>query len=261
MENKIKRKIIIGLSKEYEIGVKTVYTYYDLIVDHLNKMGFGNWIYSNYSISNGVKILELGCGTGTIWLGRKEIDNCSLILSDLSEGMLNTAKSNLSNYKNIEYKIIDIQEIPYEDNSFDIVIANMMLYHVPDINKGLAEVKRVLKNDGVFYTATYGENGIMQHLSKLLSSYGVEDNTNKNFTLQNGKNILNRYFDSVLRLDYDDSLEVTNVDDIIEYIYSLPSMTSLSNINRDKMKSILIDNMENGVLYIPKEYGMFICKK
>ena len=42
MENKIKRKIIIGLSKEYELAVKTVYSYYDLIVDYLNKTGLGN---------------------------------------------------------------------------------------------------------------------------------------------------------------------------------------------------------------------------
>ena len=225
-----------------------------------NKMGFGNWIYSNYSIPDGSKVLELGCGTATMWIERDKIDKCSLILSDLSEGMLNVAQNNLSNYKDIEYKVIDIQDIPYEDNSFDIVIANMMLYHVPDINKALAEVKRVLKKDGVFYAATYGEHGIIDYLSKLLSSLGVEDNTNKNFTLQNGMNILNPYFNSVIRLNYEDSLEVTNVDDIVDYIYSLASMTSLSDLNRDKIKSILIDKMENGVLYIPKEYGMFICK-
>lgn len=226
-----------------------------------NKMEFGNWIYSNYSIPEGARILELGCGTATYWIERIEIDKCSLILSDLSEGMLETAKNNLSNYKNIEYKIIDIQDIPYEDNSFDVVIANMMLYHVPDINKALAEVKRVLKNDGVFYAATYGEHGIIDYLSKLLSSCGIEDHTNKNFTLQNGKSILNPYFRSVERLEYKDSLEVTNVDDIVDYIYSLTSMSTLSNLNREKIKSILLNKMENGILYIPKEYGMFICKE
>ena len=61
-----------------------------------------------------------------------------------------------------------------------------MLYHVPDIDKGLAEVQRVLKRGGLFYCATYGEHGIVEYLSKILSAYGVEDNINKNFTLQNG---------------------------------------------------------------------------
>lgn len=227
-----------------------------------NKMGFGNWIFNNYNLFDEADILELGCGTGSMWVGKsKEIENSNLVLSDFSSGMLDTAKKNLSNYKNIKYEIIDIQNIPYENESFDIVIANMMLYHVPDINQALKEVKRVLKKDGIFYCATYGENGIIDYLSKLLSSCGVKDTTNKNFTLQNGFDILNQHFDNVKRLDYKDSLAVTNIDDLINYIYSLTSMTTLSEINKEKMKSILEEKMENGILNVPKEYGMFICKK
>ena len=40
-----------------------------------NKMGFGNWIFSNYRIESGMKILELGCGTGDMWRGREELIN------------------------------------------------------------------------------------------------------------------------------------------------------------------------------------------
>ena len=143
-----------------------------------NKMGFGNWIVSNYRIDKGMKVLELGCGTGDMWKNRKDlIKLCSkLTLSDFSEGMLSTTKNNIGEYNNIDYKVIDIQEIPFENETFDVVIANMMLYHVPDIDKGLAEVRRVLKRGGLFYCATYGEHGIVEYLSKILSAYGVEDN-------------------------------------------------------------------------------------
>ena len=154
----------------------------------INKMGFGNWIISNYDLKDNVRILELGCGTGDMW--KKQIhllDNVSeLVLTDFSSGMLQTAKDTLAEYKHISYNVVDIQDIPYEDNSFDIVIANMMLYHVPDIHKGLSEVRRVLKSDGAFYCATYGENGIVEYISSLLKSYKVEGKLNKNFTLQNG---------------------------------------------------------------------------
>ena len=44
-----------------------------------------------------------------------------------------------------EYWKIDIQDIPYEDDSFNIVIANHMLYHVSNVNKAIEEVYRVLK--------------------------------------------------------------------------------------------------------------------
>lgn len=222
-----------------------------------NKQGFGNWIISNYRINKGMKILELGCGTGDIWKNRETlISKCStLILSDFSEGMITAAKENVGNYDNIEYKVLDIQEIPYEDETFDAVIANMMLYHVPDIYTGLAEVRRVLKRDGSFYCATYGEHGIIEYLSEILAPYGVEDNLNKNFTLQNGAGILSKSFSKIKKLEYIDSLAVSNVDDI----YSLSSMTLLNNVSKHIIKEILMQNLIDGVLNVPKEYGMFIA--
>lgn len=225
-----------------------------------NKMGFGNWIVSHYKIDKGMKVLELGCGTGDMWKNREGLINmCSqLTLSDFSKGMLVTAKSNIGEYDNVDYKVIDIQEIPFEEETFDVVIANMMLYHVPNIDKGLAEVRRVLKKGGCFYCATYGEHGIIEYLSKILSAYGVEDNVNKNFTLQNGYEILSKTFSKVEKLEYIDSLAVTNIDDMVEYIYSLSSMTSLNSVPKQTIKNVLINNMVNGILKVPKEYGMFI---
>lgn len=225
-----------------------------------NKLGFGNWIFSNYRIDKGAKVLELGCGTGEMWKNREStIYTCSkIILSDFSEGMVAAAKDNIGSYDNIEYKVLDIQEIPYEDATFDIVIANMMLYHVPDIDKGLTEVRRVLKREGRFYCATYGEHGIIEYLSKILSAYGVEDSINKNFTLQNGCEILSKIFSKVEKKEYIDSLAVTIIDDMVDYIYSLSSMTSLNNVPKQIIKDILMENTTNGVLNVPKEYGMFI---
>jgi len=226
-----------------------------------NKMGFGNWIISNYRIDHGMSVLELGCGTGDMWRNREAlIKTCSkLVLSDFSEGMVETTKTNVGPYDNVEYKVLDIQRIPYEDETFDIVIANMMLYHVPEIDRGLAEVRRVLKQDGSFYCATYGEHGIIEYLSKILAVYGVEENINKNFTLQNGYERLRKAFSKVEKLEYKDSLEVTNVDDMVEYIYSLSSMAALKSVPKQKVREILLQHMSNGVLAVPKEYGMFIA--
>jgi ubiquinone/menaquinone biosynthesis C-methylase UbiE len=228
-----------------------------------NKMGFGNWIFSNYKITEGMKVLELGCGTGDMWKGHEDLmSKCSkIILSDFSEGMLENAKTNIGSNANVEYQIIDIQNIPYDAESFDIVIANMMLYHVPDMARGLSEVRRVLKKHGAFYCATFGEHGIMEFLSHTLNAYGVEDTVNKNFTLQNGKEILEPFFSDVQRLNYEDSLAVTEIDDLIGYIYSLSSMTTLSSVPKEEIREVLAKHMENGVLRVPKEYGMFCCRK
>lgn len=227
-----------------------------------NKQGFGNWITSHYQIREGMSVLELGCGTGEMWAGKEEIiRSCSrFVLSDFSEGMLDKAGETLRDCAGIEYRKIDIQEIPFGEGSFDIVIANMMLYHVPDLFRGLREVRRVLKKDGLFYCATYGENGMMAYIAGLFSAYRVEQKINDNFTLQNGGEKLKSVFRDVQRLLYEDALEVTNVDDLVDYIRSLTGMTDLQKLPEETIRSVLVQNMRDGVLRIPKEYGMFIAR-
>lgn len=226
-----------------------------------NKQGFGNWIVSHYQIEPGYRVLELGCGTGSMWQGRDDlIEKCTeLVLTDLSAGMLATAQSNIGNHSNVSYGIVDAQSIPYENETFDIVIANMMLYHVPNIDQALSEVHRVLKKGGCFYCATYGEHGIMHYLTKVFSAYGVKDETNKAFTMQNGRNVLNKVFAHVEELEYMDSLAVTDIDDMVKYICSFSSIMSLDGLSENEIKAQLLKYTVNGVLYVPKEYGMFIC--
>ncbi len=181
-----------------------------------NKMGLSNWYFTIYQIENGVKVLELGCGTGSMWIEHKDvIPKCSqIVFSDFSEGMLAAARENIGEFENVEYRIIDIQNIPFEDEYFDIVIANYMLYHVPDINKAVSEVSRVLKKGGYFYAGTTGENGIMETIVKILGMDLVYTNT---FSLENGKEKLEPYFSKIEIKRYVDSLEVTNIEDLIEY--------------------------------------------
>ncbi len=226
-----------------------------------NKQGFGNWIFSNYRIGEGMSVLELGCGTGEMWCGRDDtVKRCSrLVLSDFSEGMLGTAKSNLGALAGIEYRCIDIQDIPFPDKTFDVVIANMMLYHVPNLDKGLSEVRRVLKDSGTFYCATYGENGMMEYVERLLDAYPADRARNYSFTLQNGREKLENFFSKVQMLRYEDALEVTDVEDMIDYIYSLPSWADIQGLSRDAIRSVLQKNMPDGVLRLPKDYGMFIA--
>lgn len=225
-----------------------------------NKQPFSDWILSHYHILPGYEILELGCGTGSMWSDKLQLlRGAHLILTDFSEGMVSAAKGNISS-ENVDFQLVDIQNIPYPDNSFDMVIANMMLYHVPDLHRGLSEVRRVLKPGGKFYCATYGIHGIFQYVTELLKDMGVSGHISDSFTLQNGESLLSRHFKTVHRLDREDSLAITNIDDFVEYIYSLSSLTNLENVPREQILSALESRKENGILYIPKEYGMFICQ-
>ena len=83
----------------------------------VNKQGYGEWLVSHYDISEGMTVLEIGCGTGSIWIGHDSIisDCRKLILTDLSDGMLETAEKNLGRRDNIEYSKADIQNLPFSD--------------------------------------------------------------------------------------------------------------------------------------------------
>jgi ubiquinone/menaquinone biosynthesis C-methylase UbiE len=171
--------------------------------------------------------------------------------------MIETAKK-LIGLDNIVYQTIDIQNIPYPDDSFDVVIANMMLYHVPDIEKGLSEVKRVLKSSGRFYAATLGENGIGSFIRDALHMHRIKY---AKFTLQNGSEQLEKYFTHVEKRLYEDSLAVTETNDLIEYIHTLPWAEELHTFSEAVLFSTLDACKQNGVIMIPKEYGTFVALK
>ena len=225
-----------------------------------NKMGLGNWYFTIFEIESGMRILELGCGTGSMWIEHKDVvGKCShAVFSDLSEGMLAEAKGNIGEPANVEYRVIDIQQISFEDEYFDVVIANYMLYHVPDIDKAVAEVSRVLKKGGHFYAGTTGGNGIMEKVSEILGLGLVYENT---FSLENGTAQLEPYFSKVEIERYKDSLGVTNIDDLMEYIYSGITFKNACKLSSEEVRNKLISCMEDGVLRLPKDPGMFVAVK
>ncbi|MBQ8953515.1 MAG: methyltransferase domain-containing protein [Clostridia bacterium] len=226
-----------------------------------NPQSFGDWLLSCYRLPPCGRILELGCGTAAMWRGRLDLlEGRQMILSDLSEGMLDAARQNLSQQPNIDYRIIDIQAIPYPEASFDAVIANMMLYHVPDLHRGLGEVRRVLKPGGAFYCATFGERGHNWHIARMLASLGVRENVNASFTLQNGGEALAAHFDQVTRIDRQDALVVTDVRDLADYVLSCASMTGVEGISAEQLCAVFEARKRGGALRLPKEYGLFVCR-
>ncbi len=227
-----------------------------------NKTGYVNWIVSNYDIREGMKVLEIGCGTGSIWTGLDgSLSKCGkLVMTDLSEGMLDAARRNLGERENVEFMTADIQDLPFEDGSFDMVIANSMLYHVPDITKGIREVRRVLKKDGVFYTATLGENNFTDCLAEWFELGGESFKPNHNFTMQNGADMLRKEFAFVTPLFYEDSLHITDIEDLVLYLRSLAPFKAVLDIPGQKIRDILEEHAVCGVIDLPKEYGMFICR-
>ena len=225
-----------------------------------NKQPYGEWIAQHYLIQPGMKVLELGCGTGSMWAepSRWLPDEASLLLTDFSEGMLETARRTVHAQPNISFAQVDIQQIPYADDSFDLVIANAMLYHVPDLDKALGEVARVLKPDGRFSCATSGENGIASWLVGVLDA---GESPLLPFSLQNGGAALEKHFSCTEMHVREDALEVTDVEDLVAYVRSMVSFAYVREWPVEELRCRLSQQNVAGVIRIPKEYGLFLCAR
>lgn len=222
-----------------------------------NKQGFGPWVVAQYALEPGMAVLELGCGTGSMWRGAALPEGCRLTLTDFSEGMIEAARENTAHLSGVTFRQVDAQDIPFPDGSFDAVIANMMLYHVPDIPRALREIRRVLKPGGTFYAATYGEHGVVEAVAEMI---GMRLEGNHRFTLQNGAARLGEAFGQVDCARYDDALDVTDPNDLVAYLRSMASMEVLTSVSDEALLAAFRARMIDGVLSLPKEYGMFICK-
>ncbi|MBQ7849671.1 MAG: class I SAM-dependent methyltransferase, partial [Clostridia bacterium] len=116
---------------------------------------------------------------------------------------------------------------------------------------------RVLRPGGRFFAATFGENGVVQAVAEML---GMTFDANMRFTLQNGADQLAEAFADVQRHDRDDALEVTDLSDLIAYLRSMQQMTVLADVPDETLLTAFRARMRDGVLTLPKEYGIFCCR-
>jgi ubiquinone/menaquinone biosynthesis C-methylase UbiE len=229
-----------------------------------NPYGWFRWVFDALiKLPADSRILELGSGPGLLW--KSSIDRIpagwKITLSDLSPGMLDAAWRNLVvTGRAFQFREIDAQSIPFEDETFDAVIANHMLYHVPDRGKALSEIRRVLKTGGRFFATTVGENHMKQmvdwyarvHVSKVWESFAGP------FTLENGMEQIRPYFPQVTLSRYEDNLVVTELQPLMDYIRSGMRVAELSESELTTLQSDLEKELqEKGSIFITKDSGLF----
>lgn len=197
-----------------------------------NPYGWFNWLFEQYKQTPpNARVLELGAGAG--WLWAKNLARIpagwDITLSDFASGMLAEARKTLAQTAHdFRYEEIDAQHIPYPDATFDAVIANHMLYHVPDRAKAIAEMRRVLKPDGRLYTATNGENH-MREIHALMARLGFRPEEwldgfvmVRGYTLENAPGQLRVQFPNVEVRRYEDEIVVGAAQPVLDYILSFP---------------------------------------
>lgn len=233
-----------------------------------NPVDWQHWVFDQLTITPGSHILELGCGPGTLW--QKNLEhiplNCGLTLSDFSAGMVKEAQRNLPKDDNrFSFRVIDVQDIPFDDNTFDCIIANHMLYHVPNLSHALVEIRRVLRPEGHFYATTNGNTHLQEIRALMLrsgfgESSGVMGFGDGAFRLENGTELLSSWYSQIELRRFDSDLAVTEAEPIVAFILSCVKPESIDDHKVKKLRALVEEELaQHGFVHITKDSGLFIA--
>lgn len=131
-------------------------------------------------------VLEIAAGTGRVTRHIRERipKSAKLIASDISEDMLSVAKEKLG-HLDIVWRNIDVQRLPFDDDSVELVICCFDYMFVPDRPKPFAEVYRILKPGGLLLFTTWDElkNNAASYISRRIAQEYVEEPVPKSYNL------------------------------------------------------------------------------
>jgi ubiquinone/menaquinone biosynthesis C-methylase UbiE len=199
-------------------------------------------------------------------------DGWRITLSDLSDGMIDAAWRNLVvTGRAFKFEQIDAQSIPYPDETFDIVIANFMLYHVPDRPKALQEIHRVLRSPdpvsgqgGGHFVAATSSREHLKELNTWLKKASPDKFIlfNSPFSLDNGLEQLKPFFSAIETKQYDNNLRVTEIEPLMAYIFSTTKAKDIPESSLLRIREELEDILsQKGEIFITTDAGLFLAVK
>jgi ubiquinone/menaquinone biosynthesis C-methylase UbiE len=224
------------------------------------------WSLDLVPLAGDESILDVGCGNG-LHLAEltRRAHRGAVCGMDLSRGMLAAAHPR----SDATLLVGDAQRVPFSDAAFDRVLAMHMMYHVPDRDLAIAELRRVLRPDGVALVLTNSRRHL-DELNEMVGAVLYELNGTDpavlraylRFSSESGAAELRRSFSSVVRHDVASALVVTDADAIVAYVASMGSIARsaageriLHEVGRRAREVI----EREGAFRIRTEVGCFAC--
>lgn len=155
------------------------------------------------------RVLEVGCGCGELAERIVRELGCELVAIDQSERMVERARE-----RGVDARVGDVQRLDFGAERFDAAVAAWMLYHVPDVDRALAELARVLRPGGTLVAVTNG----VQHLRELWQLIGRQ--VEMSFRAENGAELLLRHFARVERHDVSGPVTFPDAEAVRAYVGS-----------------------------------------
>jgi SAM-dependent methyltransferase len=226
-----------------------------------------SWVVQQLKWSRDGVVLEVGCGPGWLWEHARHAlsADLQLTLTDLSDGMVGEAVERArASFGAVDGVVVNAQSLPFDAKCFDVVVANHMLYHVPDPMQAVGELARVLRDDGVLVASTNGPSHLRELDEIATEAFGPRSRPRsmEAFGAHTGGAVLAAYFANVEWRGYDGDLVCTNADDVFAYLVSFPPGECATDAELQRLRDVLADRFErgDGTLCVTKETGAFLCR-
>jgi SAM-dependent methyltransferase len=250
---------------------QAIYAYQEPAID------FPAWALGLTPIGERMTVLDIGCGNGVYLrrLAAQPAPPARLLGLDLSRGMLADLRRDWdAALPRPHLAVADVQALPLPDGCCDIALAMHMLFHVPDLARAVAELRRVLRPGGVLLAATNGADHLRE-LADLIDAamtnvagrpVAFPRVSSLRFGLENGAEPLRAAFGSVERRDARSTLVIPTVEPVVRYADSLatarealPPGTDWEAVLAEVKRLTAAEIARRGAFRVTTHAGAFAC--
>jgi SAM-dependent methyltransferase len=239
---------------------RAIYQYQDPRPD------FYGWILDQLDWPEQGTVLDLGCGPGTHLArlaGRHP--RLTLVGGDVSLGMLAAARTALPSCAPVA---LDACALPFDDDAFDVVMANHMLYHVADLDQAAAELRRVIRPGGALLAVTNSLDHFAEYDQLVADAAGLDSwwRPSHRFNLEHSGDDLARHFDRVDVRHCHGQLAVPSAEPMVAFAASMRDLSG--HAFADDEWDAVLDRFEQlaeaaiaerGPFCIRTHTGAFVC--
>ncbi len=227
------------------------------------------WLAARLDWPEDGDVLEVGCGPGLLWKSIAPLlPPLRLTLTDLSEGMLDEARRVVEHTGSLDLvatRACDAQDLPFPDASFDVVVANHMLYHVPEPARAAKEFARVLRAGGVLLAATNGPDhlDVIAAISRQVFGWSSLDFVDRRFGRSNGGDVLGPAFEDVAWHSHPGRIVCDDPDAVIAYMLSSSSGQEADDAQLAELADAVHERFEAaaGVVTMTTDAGCFVARR